>query len=114
MIHPWTLQIVLFLLLSSSTAQKPIRLPSRTECRTLATPEHCLTEEMQRYCLPACAELHSREILKQSRIPIAPKASSFYELSALDARGNRVNFEQFRDKVVVVTNVASFCGETVQ
>ena len=103
----------MLLLLSPSLAQNLIRLPSKTECRTLATPENCLTKEMQHYCQPACAEQHNREILKQNRFPIAPKARSFYELNALDIHGNPVDFQQFRDKVVVVTNVASYCGKCV-
>ncbi len=36
---------------------------------------------------------------------------SFFELNALDIDKNVVNFEIFRDKVTVVTNVASYCGE---
>ena len=111
MFHPWTLHLVTLLLVSSSTAQNLIRLPSRSECRTRATTEHCLTQDMQQYCRHECAEHHNRKILEQNRIPLSPKATSFYQLSALDARGNQVNFEQFRDKVVLVTNVASFCGE---
>jgi hypothetical protein len=70
-----------------------------------------MTQEMQLYCHRACAEHHNREILEQNRIPLSPKAMSFYQLSALDARGDQVQFEQFRDKVVLVTNVASYCGE---
>jgi glutathione peroxidase len=39
---------------------------------------------------------------------------SFYELSAKDAKGNTVEFSQFKDKVVIVVNTASKCGFTKQ
>ena len=38
--------------------------------------------------------------------------SSFYQLKAKDIDGNTVDFEDFRGKVVIITNVASYCGYT--
>ena len=37
---------------------------------------------------------------------------SFYDLSAPDIDGNVVKFADFRGKVTIITNVASFCGYT--
>lgn len=36
---------------------------------------------------------------------------SFFELEALDIDKNVVSFDQFRGKVTIVTNVASYCGK---
>jgi len=36
---------------------------------------------------------------------------SFFQLEAEDIDGNTVSFEQFRGKVTVITNVASYCGK---
>ncbi len=50
------------------------------------------------------------------RAPVATEKKighiqSFFELNALDIDKNVVNFEQFRNTVTVITNVASYCGE---
>ncbi|XP_067118402.1 glutathione peroxidase 7-like [Centruroides vittatus] len=36
----------------------------------------------------------------------------FYKLSAIDTNGNEVQFEEFRGKVVLIVNVATYCGFT--
>jgi len=42
------------------------------------------------------------------------KINSFYDLSANDIDGNKVSFQEFRGKIVVIVNVASYCGYTEQ
>mmetsp|Transcript_3723 Transcript_3723/g.5464 ORF Transcript_3723/g.5464 Transcript_3723/m.5464 type:complete len:228 (-) Transcript_3723:78-761(-) len=37
---------------------------------------------------------------------------SFYDLSAKDINGKTIDFGTFKGKVVIITNVASFCGYT--
>jgi glutathione peroxidase-family protein len=37
--------------------------------------------------------------------------NSFFDLEALDIDKNVVKFDQFKGKVTVITNVASYCGE---
>lgn len=60
------------------------------------------------HCATACAEIEdtSAEDDPSARI------QSFYELDARDIHGDRVDFDQFRGKVVIITNVASECGYT--
>lgn len=107
------MMIVLILLYLSlpGASEKLIRLPSKTECRRLASHDNCMTDLMQKYCKPACTEQHHLEVLVQSGIVSIPKTKSFYDLHALDIEENPVDFKQFRGKVVLVTNVASYCGE---
>jgi len=42
------------------------------------------------------------------------KIDSFYDLSAKDIDGNVVDFDEFRGKIVLIANVASYCGHTEQ
>ena len=111
MILPWKHLLVIQALLAPTTAQMSLRPFSRAECRNLASNENCLMEEMQRFCQEACMNHHNIEVLKQNRIPMEPTIRSFFDLSALDIHGNLVEFGQFRRKVVLITNVASFSGE---
>lgn len=40
--------------------------------------------------------------------------TEFYNLSAIDIRGKKVSFSEFKDKVVLIVNTASKCGLTPQ
>ena len=111
--HHRTLLLLIHLLLSSGACQKLIRLPSKTECRNLASHDNCMTDHMQEYCKPACTEQHHLEVLIKSGIVTIPRFESFYDLHALDIHESPVDFKQFRGKVVLVTNVASYCGEYI-
>ena len=44
----------------------------------------------------------------------AEKAQSFFDLSAQDINGKKINFSSYRGKVVLVVNTASGCGFTPQ
>jgi glutathione peroxidase len=41
-------------------------------------------------------------------------ANSFYEIGAKSSKGKELNFKDFKNKVVVVTNIATRCGYTPQ
>uniref|UniRef100_A0A8V0ZR25 Glutathione peroxidase n=1 Tax=Gallus gallus TaxID=9031 RepID=A0A8V0ZR25_CHICK len=43
-----------------------------------------------------------------------PIAKSFYDLSATSLQGEKVDFNVFRGRVVLIENVASLCGTTVR
>lgn len=55
------------------------------------------------HCATSCAAA-----ISQSQTIV----DSFYELAANDIQGNLIPFSQFAEKVVVMTNVASYCGYT--
>lgn len=42
------------------------------------------------------------------------QTTDFYQLSAMDISGNKISFEQFRGKKVMLVNIASRCGFTPQ
>lgn len=87
--------------------QKMTRLPSKSECTTLAADgDNCRTPEMEQYCRKACDLQH-----QQSHQYGYTFTKSFYELNANNIEGKQIDFEKFRGKVVLVTNVASYCGE---
>ena len=44
---------------------------------------------------------------------IAPK-KSFYELEAISIEGEKISFEQYKNKKILIVNVASKCGYTYQ
>jgi hypothetical protein len=60
-------------------------------------------------CEEAC--LAQRDVRQEEA---ADGVQSFYELKAYDIGGNEVDFHQFEGKVLVITNVASYCGRTDQ
>jgi len=70
-------------------------------CRCEANPGYMLVS-----CKQSCA-------LYTAPAPYEPVASHFNEVEALDINGARVSFgEAFAGRVVLVTNVASYCGRT--
>jgi hypothetical protein len=53
-----------------------------------------------------------RQITRRSSKQVRAMASGFYGLQAKDLEGQDVSFEKYTGKVVVITNVACFCGYT--
>lgn len=60
-------------------------------------------------CQKSCKEIEERYGFESTD---ELNIQSFYELSAQDIDGRLVDFASFKDKVVLITNVASFCGYT--
>lgn len=60
-------------------------------------------------CATSCAKASkaSQNIEKE-----LASISSFYDLEAKDINGKAIKFEQFQGKVVIIVNVASYCGYT--
>ena len=60
---------------------------------------------MREHCADACGNY---ELIDYSPID---GVSSFFDLQARDIDGNNIFFDQFRERVTIVVNVASFCGK---
>ncbi len=60
---------------------------------------------MRQHCAKACEQY---ELIDYSPID---GVESFFDLKASDIDGNLMYFEQFRGRVTIVVNVASFCGK---
>jgi glutathione peroxidase-family protein len=63
------------------------------------------------YMLHFCKEDCDR-VAAASSTHLLDGITSFYDLKVNDIDGNEVAFEQFKGKVVIITNVASYCGYT--
>jgi hypothetical protein len=102
------LAVLLAILVALTSGQH--RLPSKTECRRLAAadPSNCLSSEMQSYCEDACNRQHRLSLLEKFGYS---RVKSFYDLKAQDLQGRQLDFYRFRGKVVLITNVASYCGK---
>ena len=82
-------------------------------CEMWASSGECENnpEYMMHHCARSCAlEKAHREVAEEQLKGI----ESFFDLSAPDIDGNEIKFEEFRGKVTILTNVASYCGYTQQ
>jgi len=60
-------------------------------------------------CATSCAKVLQQQKAQKSKLE---SLKSFYDLTANDIDGDAIDFAQFKSKVVVVVNVASYCGYT--
>lgn len=69
----------------------------------------CVCSYMLSDCAKSCSELSKAGMNVQESTTIR----SFYDITGeSDIHGNSIDFNQFRDKLVYVVNVASHCGYT--
>ena len=61
-------------------------------------------------CAKSCALLRSQEAAGSSKQQ--QSSSNFYSIIEKDINGKDISFEQFRNKIVYIVNVASYCGYT--
>jgi glutathione peroxidase len=65
---------------------------------------------MLQHCATSCAQV-TQAHLEQQRNALA-NVSSFYDLTAQDIQGHVIDFSDFKGRVVIIVNVASYCGYT--
>jgi len=98
----------LLLLLSLSSLHQTIveGVQRRTECDDWANMGECDANPnyMWEHCEDSCTKVETKRHSEIAHI------GSFFELSAMDIDQNMVDFEEFRGKVTIVVNVASYCG----
>jgi len=83
------------------------------DCQAWAESGECDVNPdwMREHCELACQE---QEELARKDMEAISQIQSFYDLKAKDIDGNEVDFVDLKGKVVVITNVASYCGFTAQ
>lgn len=102
--------LLLFVVLVMSVCSlEHFKTDTNDSCEFWASTGEC--EKNPRYMKKSCA-LSCSKVGK----PVVPvkAVGTFYGLSDTDIYGNEVSFERFRDKVVFVVNVASYCGYTAE
>lgn len=99
-------------LLLSPTANVLAAIPDNNDnCENWAASGECDANSVFMYanCATSC------EKMEKSAADTAKELAaidSFFDLESKDINGKMVNFEQFRGKVTIVVNVASYCGYT--
>jgi len=90
-----------------------VTIPSdlHANCASWAESGEC--ESNPNFMLPNCAtSCHQLQKANSEALEKLKNIHSFYDLSAHDLQGNLISFSDFRNKVVILTNVASYCGYT--
>lgn len=90
-----------------------VAIPSdlHDQCASWAESGEC--ESNPNFMLPNCAtSCHQVQQANANALKKLKTIQSFYDLSAHDLQGNLIPFSDFRNKVVILTNVASYCGYT--
>jgi len=108
-----TLLIILSLLILSSstpTTKADERSHSVENCEKWCLINECEDNPtfMMQHCKAQCDEWKSSMVYGLDEI------DDFYDLEEKDIDGNMVDFAEFEDSVVLITNVASYCSKTEQ
>jgi glutathione peroxidase len=88
-----------------------VLLDQHEQCSYWASVGECEKNPlyMLSQCEKSCDLIQSKKSsANRQQIP------DFYSIVEQDINGNSVNFEQFRNKIVYIVNVASYCGYTNQ
>lgn len=104
----FTIGSAVAVLVAMMTARPTRAVQRRTECDDWANDGEC--EANPGYMLNNCKQSCDRHEQRYKRD--VGGVASFFDLSARDIDRNLVEFEQFRGRVTIVANVASYCGYT--
>ena len=106
--------LVLVCLYSTSTTTTVVQAAkdSNSNCQSWADAGEC--DKNPGYMLDACADSCQKAAAAQAKLQqdLLKDVHSVYDLQAKDIHGQMIHFSKFRGKVVVLTNVASYCGYT--
>uniref|UniRef100_A0A7S1Z6W0 ShKT domain-containing protein n=1 Tax=Trieres chinensis TaxID=1514140 RepID=A0A7S1Z6W0_TRICV len=98
-------------LVALATSKSVDKLP---DCEEMANAGHCKNKEtmefMMKNCPASCEKLPG--VAKVEVKPISDDEPQFFDLSATDAKGNTIDFEEFEGYVTVIVNAARKCGHT--
>ena len=103
---------LVFLSLLAATSATDVAPDGYPDCEAWAERGECdkNNDFMSEHCATSCQKMQN-DIAALSNFDVS-SIKSFYDLKANDIDGNEVDFNVFRHKVVLVTNVASQCGYT--
>jgi len=63
---------------------------------------------MQSSCAASCDKMEKARLADMKEL----EGVTFFDLKAKDIDGNELDFSTLKDKVTIITNVASYCGYT--
>jgi len=92
------------------SALEHFKTDQNDSCEQWASIGEC--DKNPKYMLKNCA-LSCSKVGKPSPPP-RDAVGTFYGLADTDINDNQVSFERFRNKVVLIVNVASYCGYTAE
>lgn len=101
-----------FLLVLLSCVILVVLAGNEEDCQNWADVGEC--EKNPAYMLNHCAKACRRvtQMQQQQQEKLLKSITSVYDLKVPDIDGNLIDFDTFRGQVVVLTNVASYCGYT--
>lgn len=105
------MNVLLVLLLTSSTLATVLALEDKHDkCQEWSEMGECDKNPgyMQSSCAASCDKLEKARLADMKEL----EGLTFFDLKAKTIDGNDYDFVSLKDKVTIVTNVASYCGYT--
>lgn len=112
----WLVMVILGIFFSSSSSNLVVgnNVPAPDDndgCGHWAESGECDTNPnyMIQHCATSCDKIQRAALETEKELA---NISSFYDLSANDIDGQLVHFKDYIGRVIIIVNVASFCGYT--
>uniref|UniRef100_A0A7R9Z229 ShKT domain-containing protein n=1 Tax=Pseudictyota dubia TaxID=2749911 RepID=A0A7R9Z229_9STRA len=95
-------------------ASASVSVDKLPECEEMAQKGDCTKPERMEFMLKNCAASCEKQpgVRKVEVMPIGDDEPQFFDLSAEDAHGNVIEFDDFEGYVTLVVNCAKICGAT--